>query len=154
MEFAGSSTSTFDEKAKERRREREKGECCLQNTRFDVLVSMDLCTEKRGLCVSVWILKERKEGRRTREKKHRENVAGRLLNGRFICFCAYATHVCLCACLCVRICMYNLSSWRTTTLPMKDDGERRLFSPSFSFRPPACHWLKSLFRRQQHLVYW
>jgi hypothetical protein len=53
VEFAGSSSS-FDEKEKrEEEEEREIGERCLQNTRFDVLVSMDLCTEKRGLCVSV-----------------------------------------------------------------------------------------------------
>lgn len=118
------------------------------NTRFDVLVSMDLCTEKRGLCVSVWILKERKEGRRTREK-YRENVAGRLLNGRFMCFCAYATRVCVCVSMCVRVCTYNIFSSRTTTYEWWWRA-----TTFFSFRPPACHWLKSLFRRQQHLVYW
>jgi hypothetical protein len=86
------------------------GDRCLQNTRFDVLVSMDLCTEKRGLCMFVWILKERKEGRHTRERKTEKT----LLDGCWtddLCFCAYAMHVCIC----MYVCTYNLSSWRTTT---------------------------------------
>ncbi len=133
---------------KKNKREREIGERCLQNTRFDDLVSMDLCTEKRGLCMSVWILKERKEGRRMRERKAEKTFAGRLLNGRFMCFCAYATHR---MCIRVYVCTYSLSSWRTTTYEWW--WRATTFLPSFSFRPPARHWLKSLFRRQQHLPY-
>ena len=54
----------------------------------------------------------KKEGRCRREKNG-ENVAGRLLNGRFMCFYAYAVR--LCAYTYVHLYIHNRSFQWTTT---------------------------------------